>query len=270
MIAVLPILLYPLLGMSYFAGCAISARTADRMLIVGLPDLPELPPLVVDNHFDPQWLSDPTIEAFQICISRPVRYCGVVAAGDEGKEQDSLTGRIRSRGGVSGRFCDAARRISRNNWASNSADRRIPLRNRFPSRSSTATPPTRNLNWPTPAWRTVLDRWADAIGKQNLEDSQAARRHGPAVRIPASRRFRSPAAQRRDVVENSAVCRALVGAYRGVLSGHRSVRRRKGTWHVGNAAVQPGPAQRNRHRQIADRHVVQRRHQRAESGEHGT
>ena len=49
MIAVLPMLLYPLLGMSIFQVAQFMREQPTDVLILGLPQLPELPPLVVDN-----------------------------------------------------------------------------------------------------------------------------------------------------------------------------------------------------------------------------
>src|SRR4029078_21038 len=71
MIAVLPILLYPLLGMSILQVAQFLREQPTDVLIVGAPDLPELPPLVVDNQFDPQWLSDPNQKhLFKLHFSR--------------------------------------------------------------------------------------------------------------------------------------------------------------------------------------------------------
>ena len=56
MIFVLPLLLYPLLGMSLFQVAQFRQEQPTRILIVGLPKLPELPQLVKDDHFTGQWL----------------------------------------------------------------------------------------------------------------------------------------------------------------------------------------------------------------------
>ena len=45
MIAVLPLLLYPLLGMSFFQVTQFMREHPIRVLVVGAPDSPELPPL---------------------------------------------------------------------------------------------------------------------------------------------------------------------------------------------------------------------------------
>src|SRR5215813_4810133 len=59
MIFVLPLLMYPLLGMSILQVSQFLREQPTKVLIVDLPQLEGLPPLVVENHFDSQWLSDP-------------------------------------------------------------------------------------------------------------------------------------------------------------------------------------------------------------------
>jgi len=51
MIAVLPLLLYPLLGMSMFQIAQFVREKAVRVLVVGARDLEELPPLIENNRF---------------------------------------------------------------------------------------------------------------------------------------------------------------------------------------------------------------------------
>src|SRR6266496_892341 len=58
MIAVLPLLMYPLLGMSIFQVSQFRQDQPTRISIVGLPELPELPELVKDKHFRGQWLDE--------------------------------------------------------------------------------------------------------------------------------------------------------------------------------------------------------------------
>src|SRR5262249_53692515 len=56
MIAVLPLLMYPLLGMSIFQVSQFLQDQPTRIAIIGLPNLPDLPELVKDDHFAGQWL----------------------------------------------------------------------------------------------------------------------------------------------------------------------------------------------------------------------
>jgi len=59
MIAVLPMLLYPLLGMSMFQIAQFVREKSTRVLVVGARDLEGLPPLVRDGRFVPSLFSDP-------------------------------------------------------------------------------------------------------------------------------------------------------------------------------------------------------------------
>ncbi len=60
MIAVLPILLYPLLGLSMFQVSQFMQEQPTRVLVVGAPDLAGLPPLFKGNHFDELVFLDPS------------------------------------------------------------------------------------------------------------------------------------------------------------------------------------------------------------------
>src|SRR5689334_16872448 len=59
MIAVLPIVLYPLLGLSFFQIAQFLREQPSRVLVAGLPQVADVPPLIEDDHFAAQWLSDP-------------------------------------------------------------------------------------------------------------------------------------------------------------------------------------------------------------------
>lgn len=59
MIAVLPLLLYPLLGMSFFQVAQFMREQAVKVLLIGAHDFQDLPPLVKDRHFAVGLFSDP-------------------------------------------------------------------------------------------------------------------------------------------------------------------------------------------------------------------
>jgi sodium transport system permease protein len=69
MIAVLPLLLYPLLGMSFVQIAQFMQEHASRVLIVGWTDVPGLPSLVDDDHFAPPWL-DKKIDSNLLKVDR--------------------------------------------------------------------------------------------------------------------------------------------------------------------------------------------------------
>ncbi len=53
MIAVLPVLLYPLLAMSFFQASQFLREDDVPVLVIGAPDLIDLPPLIEDGQLRP-------------------------------------------------------------------------------------------------------------------------------------------------------------------------------------------------------------------------
>jgi sodium transport system permease protein len=69
MIAVLPLLLYPLLGMSFVQVAQFMQEHASRVLVVDSTDVKGLPSLVADGHFAPEWL-DKNIDSDLLQVDR--------------------------------------------------------------------------------------------------------------------------------------------------------------------------------------------------------
>ncbi len=65
MIAVLPVVLYPLLGMSMFQITQFVREQTTRILVVGASRLPEVPPLFEEGHVSDRWFASatPTVDA---------------------------------------------------------------------------------------------------------------------------------------------------------------------------------------------------------------
>jgi sodium transport system permease protein len=59
MIVVLPMLLYPLLGMSFFQLAQFMQERSTTVRVVGASNLPEQPPLIENNRFASQYFADP-------------------------------------------------------------------------------------------------------------------------------------------------------------------------------------------------------------------
>ena len=115
----------------------------------------------------------------------------------------------------------------------------------------------------------VLDAWKSQIVRENLLASRVpANVAKPFELEPHDVAEQQPAAGA-DVVEDSAVRAVYLGADGGVLSGGRFVRRRKGARHAGDAAFEPGAADRDRVGQAADGDDVQHGDGAAESGQPG-
>ena len=91
MIAVLPILLYPLLGLSMFQISQFMREQPTRVLVVGAPDLAGLPPLFKGSHFDELVFLDPSkLELLELNFvpDRPnAEGVGVSDARSEAQEQ---------------------------------------------------------------------------------------------------------------------------------------------------------------------------------------
>ena len=129
--------------------------------------------------------------------------------------------------------------------------------------------------------REIADRLRPALRRAGgVGTRRSARRTWPPAGVPADgrqavradhgrrgRRDRPSAA--RPVVEDPAGDVVALGHDRGLLSGGRPVCRREGTRHAGDAAEQPGRAERDRAGQAADDHALQHGHGRVEPGEHG-
>ncbi|MDZ4818956.1 MAG: hypothetical protein SGJ20_08295, partial [Planctomycetota bacterium] len=58
MIFVLPLLLYPLLGISFFQVAQFMREHPTNVLIVGLPELADFPPLVSEDQISKKWTGD--------------------------------------------------------------------------------------------------------------------------------------------------------------------------------------------------------------------
>ena len=189
------------------------------------------------------------------------------------------------RGGIvlPARFLRSTRRLpqgdSRRAEASGTRPSRPLLAGETPRSADAAARSPQSRNPSQYGQRQVADRLRPALRSARPLDAADQRRQpadqrrvgvgDAAVLGGLVRRGRRQVPQRRDVVENPAHLDAALGADRRLLSGRRSLRRREGTRHAGNAAEQPRRTQRNRAGQAVDGHALQHRHRRVESGEHG-
>jgi len=170
MIAVLPLLLYPLLGMSMFQVSQFRREQPTRILIVGLPELPELPQLVKDNRFTGQWLdSENQSRLFDLELLPRSRDAEQTA--DEAKNLVQ-SGKKEAVVVFPTDFAPELLKLRRQ-LASHSADSKNPI-------SKSMSIPTPQIYFNAASEKSqlaetrvgrVLDRWTDAIARQNLEDS---------------------------------------------------------------------------------------------------
>ncbi|HZZ27248.1 MAG TPA: ABC transporter permease subunit/CPBP intramembrane protease [Pirellulales bacterium] len=176
MIFVLPLLMYPLLGLSILQVSQFLREQPTKVLIVNLPQLSDLPPLVVDNHFDPQWLSDPAQQRlFELLIPKDDQ---IEASSDNTATEDLARQAIQK-----GEYQAAV--VFPADFAQQLEKFRAELRGHtdHSSTDGQAEPAVPNpviycntanekSHLAYTRLSNVLRAWADAVAKQNLKDSQ--------------------------------------------------------------------------------------------------
>src|SRR4051794_11425643 len=82
MIAVLPLLLYPLLGMSFFQVTQFMREHAIRVLVIGAPISAQLPSLVEQDRFAADLFSDPQAGRLLKVTQQPAHTAGAASSKD--------------------------------------------------------------------------------------------------------------------------------------------------------------------------------------------
>lgn len=174
MIAVLPLLLYPLIGMSMFQVMQFVTEHATKVLIVGAEELPDSPKLIDGEHFDAAWFSSPgRARLLEVTlIARP-------ASADDAEAI----------------FADARQAVERGEYeaavyfppdfGSRLRQFRQGLSQRFTAAQANEPESDQKIPGPEIYYNTakeksqitfarvsqVLSRWTDEIGKQNLTEN---------------------------------------------------------------------------------------------------
>lgn len=184
MIFVLPLLMYPLLGMSILQVSQFLREHPTKVLIVNLPKLTNLPPLVIDGHFNSDWLSDPNQQ----------RLFELLFPGDEGTANPdvSAAGQVASDDAIAAQCRQAIQngqyqaaivfppdfgeQLERFRAQLQSHAEKTPS-----SDAKTPSVPNPHIYYNTAneksqlaytRLKTVLRAWADAVARQNLKDSK--------------------------------------------------------------------------------------------------
>ena len=181
MIAVLPILLYPLLGMSLFQMQQFRQQQPTKVLVVGAGRLPEKPPLIVNKQFAPNLFGQPEDVARLELTFAP-------------EELRGRTGRSTTRWPTRGRRSSPAsttprsvfRPISANNSSVSSrranrgraADRRVDAEAmpQVPKPEILYTTANEKSQIAFARLHDVLRRWTEEVGKLNLDARRACPR----------------------------------------------------------------------------------------------
>ena len=261
MIFVLPLLLYPLLGMSLLQVVAVSlAPQPTNVLAVNLPRL-------ADRR---RWRKASALTGG--CFRDDPQDAELLKLSLLALPQDSPTGGsaddAASGGGgdgAGGKFdaaLDFPARIRRSAGFGIPTERcggrrREPCRS-FPVRRSFTPTATSDRRSPARGCTPCCDDGPKKLGKSNLAAGGVPAAAMRPFEVETNDVAAKTAVPRRGpLVEDPARAAVDLGHDRGVLSGRRPLCRRKGTRHAGNAPMQPGPAERNRAGQAADRHGLQ-------------
>lgn len=178
MIAVLPLLLYPLLGMSMFQVLQFVSEHATRVEVIGADQLPDSPPLLEDGHFAAGLFSQPDkVKLLDVTVVDPESE--TADSPDEGAGGESPIER-RARRAVQQGACEAVVY-----FPPDFAQRLEAFRDSLSRRDGQA--PAQELAVPSPEIffntakeksqithsrvTVILDRWREAIGRLNLATS---------------------------------------------------------------------------------------------------
>ncbi|MEX0978136.1 MAG: ABC transporter permease subunit, partial [Pirellulales bacterium] len=172
MIAVLPILLYPLLGMSFFQVTQFMSEHPIRVLVVGAPDIPQLPPLVKKDRFAANLFSEGETGDLLHVTSKPSIGDGQAAAldlldlaRDEMREAgyDMVISFPPDFAERFARFRQALASVRSGKASLDDAELKLPGVGIYPNLSQDAS---------KAAYRRVADvlgNWREQIGRHNLE-----------------------------------------------------------------------------------------------------
>ncbi|HEV3138108.1 MAG TPA: ABC transporter permease, partial [Pirellulales bacterium] len=171
LIAVLPLLLYPLLGMSFFQVTQFMREHAIRVLVIGAPVSAELPPLVEQDRFAARLFSDPiTSQNVQVTLQPSKPADGARQDPLEQARRDMREGNyevvVFFPANFAAQFARFHHSLLEDKSGESRADAQIPNVDVYPNLSKDSS---------RVAYRRVsdvLDHWREEIGQQNLKDSK--------------------------------------------------------------------------------------------------
>ena len=284
-IAVLPVVLYPLLGMSLFQIAQFTQEQKARVLVVGAGKLAALAAAVREGALrGVALLGREGGRVARLALRPPRAKRRPVGGRSSGRRPcPGATGRLRGGALLPARFCRPARRLPQGHRraaggkrpATAVAGQAAPLP-RDRSRGALAQVPSPEIIYSTASDKSqlacvrlaeVLRRWTQRIGEENLELSGVPKGAVQPFSVGAADVASPPPPRGGDVVQNPPRAAVALGPDRGLLSGHRPLRRREGTRHAGDALEQPRRAERDRAGQADYDHALQRDHRRVEPGE---
>jgi sodium transport system permease protein len=173
MIFVLPLLLYPLMGMSLFQVAQFLREKSVKVLVIGTADLKDAPPLVSGNRFATELFSQPEqAELIELTVGGPREKSAEKKAADV--EARARAAVLRGEFDVALSFPpDFAERLAQFRAAMVDRDRssgKKPPEIPSPKILYNAAKETSQLGYRRVA--EVVNRWTEEVGRRNLLDSQ--------------------------------------------------------------------------------------------------
>ena len=181
-VLVLPILLYPLLGMTFFQISQFMREQSTRVLVVGAPDLADLPPLFEDGRFADRLFADPgKAHLLEIHFASEKGGPAAERAGSHAEARGAVTaGEYAAAVYFPPDFADRlaafrraiqerAQTAQRHGAAEPPADWDVPLQ--IPSPEIIYTTANEKSQITFARLSEVLRRWTDEIGQTNLQAS---------------------------------------------------------------------------------------------------
>ena len=174
MICVLPLFLYPLLGMSFFQVTQFVREHAIRVLVVGAPESDKLPPLIENDRFAANLFADPKSAALLHLTLQPAPSVGEAPRDPlQHARADMLKGNYDMVVYFPPNFVEDFARFHKSlvqgrdrGDSPASLDAKIPNIEIYPNLAKDASKAGhRRIS-------DVLDSWREKIGRQNLKDSQ--------------------------------------------------------------------------------------------------
>jgi sodium transport system permease protein len=173
MIAVLPLLLYPLMGMSFFQITQFMREQAIRVLVIGAPESSELPPLIEKNRFAANLFTGPkNADLLQLTV-RPPEAEGKQDSVEQAR-LDMLSGNYEVVVYFPPNFAQQFARFRQSLIQTPGGQPQPGGKAPDVTISSVEVYPNLAKDASKAAYRRVsdvLDRWREAIGRQNLADS---------------------------------------------------------------------------------------------------
>ncbi len=170
MIFVLPLLLYPMLGLSFLRVLQFLQQKPFRVMVVGQQALPETPPLVTGEHFDKRLFDDPEQDKLLELSFPPQSAAGDIARSTEVARRMLSEGDLEAVLIIPGDFkqqlTDFRSKLpERGGWQPDQAKNSLPRPKLIYNEAK------ENSRLAEVRLQRVLQSWSEAIGRENLAEA---------------------------------------------------------------------------------------------------